>query len=863
MRSRLTIASLLISTSLLALDREEAREFLYSTLSLPDRADYSADFYMQNIDASLKAREEMPWGMTVPDREFKHFVLPVRVNNENLDRSRIVFYEQLRSRVQDLSMRDAVLEVNHWCHENVSYRPSDARTSSPLSTQSQAIGRCGEESTFTVAALRAVGIPARQIYTPRWAHTDDNHAWVEVWVDGDWYFLGACEPEPVLNLAWFNAPSTRGLLMSTNVAGRYDGPEEVLHSDPLYTRINVTSNYAPVDTLQVRVTDGRGNIVPEARVDFCIYNYAEYYQAVTRTADSEGRASMIGGLGDIVVWATDGHSFGVAKGNPADYHSQAHPLEVRLDRDESWSGSWDFNIEPPAQGHNSPGVSEEMRFANDRRLQYEDSVRNAYIATFITPLQADSLAGALGVDSAVLTRLLTLSRGNHSQLAAAIESLTPTMRPAALALLANISEKDLRDIPAEVVTDAVRYAVAPGTMSRELYDKYVLSPRIENEGLRPWREPLHAEFSDRSEQFREDPEALARWISTNIQDASAENPMGLRMSPLAVLAEMKGDPVSRSIFFVAVARSLGIPSRIDPVTGRTQYMDAQRGRWITVDLTPCQKTISQEGSAPEAAPRREGKLRLAFTPEGHLVDPKYFSQFSISRIEDGVPRLLDYPEATTAAWFDKGRPLEEGTYILTTGQRLASGGVLARSEVFHIAPGKTTVLPLVIRQDSREYSVIGSLNAEHLYIPLKSDSQSVALPGDAPRSLLSTTGRGYYVLALIEPGNEPSSHLLNDISAVADQLQATGRRIMLLFDTEEKMKRFRRELFGVLPENVVFGIDADGAIRRELEDSLHMKSPAAPLVVVADTFNRVVWESSGYTIGLGDQLLQVLSAVKE
>lgn len=68
-----------------------------------------------------------------------------------------------------------------------------------------AYGRCGEESTFTVAALRSVGIPARQVYTPRWAHTDDNHAWVER-ADGEWYFFGACEPEPVLNLGWFNAP---------------------------------------------------------------------------------------------------------------------------------------------------------------------------------------------------------------------------------------------------------------------------------------------------------------------------------------------------------------------------------------------------------------------------------------------------------------------------------------------------------------------------------------------------------------------------------------------------------------------------------------------------------------------------------
>ena len=82
------------------------------------------------------------------------------------------------------SMEQAALEVNHWAYEKATYRPSDARTSSPLATVRTTFGRCGEESTLGVAAMRSVGIPARQVYTPRWAHTDDNHAWVEVWIDG-------------------------------------------------------------------------------------------------------------------------------------------------------------------------------------------------------------------------------------------------------------------------------------------------------------------------------------------------------------------------------------------------------------------------------------------------------------------------------------------------------------------------------------------------------------------------------------------------------------------------------------------------------------------------------------------------------
>ena len=88
------------------------------------------------------------------------------MNNENLDDSRKVFYGELKERVKGLSMKDAILEVNHWCHEKVVYRPSDARTSSPLASVKTAYGRCGEESTYTVAALRTDGIPSRQFILP-------------------------------------------------------------------------------------------------------------------------------------------------------------------------------------------------------------------------------------------------------------------------------------------------------------------------------------------------------------------------------------------------------------------------------------------------------------------------------------------------------------------------------------------------------------------------------------------------------------------------------------------------------------------------------------------------------------------------
>ena len=364
----------------LTIPEQEALMFLYAYMPTGDVTDYTGDYYLENVRLSDQARREMPWGKEIPDDVFRHFVLPIRVNNENLDDSRRVFYNELKDRVKNLSLHDAVLEVNHWCHEKVIYTPSDARTSSPLASVKTAYGRCGEESTFTVAALRSVGIPARQVYTPRWAHTDDNHAWVEAWVDGKWYFFGACEPEPVLNLGWFNAPASRGMLMHTKVFGRYTGQEEIMYETPNYTEINVIDNYAPTAKGSVLVTDAEGQPVADATVEFKVYNYAEFYTVATKHTDQSGHASLTAGKGDMLVWASKDGRFGYSKLS----FGKDNELKITLDKNAGETYSLPLVIVPPAEGANLPEVTPEQRTENDRRMAQEDSIRNAYVATFIT-----------------------------------------------------------------------------------------------------------------------------------------------------------------------------------------------------------------------------------------------------------------------------------------------------------------------------------------------------------------------------------------------------------------------------------------------------------------------------------------------
>lgn len=121
------LKALLESDTVTALEKEGLR-FMYAYMTLPDIMDRTPQYYLQNIRGAIRASEEMPWGKDVPDREFRHFVLSPRVNNENLDDSRDYLYAELKDRIKGMSMEDAILEVNHWCHEK---RLIDLQTDAP------------------------------------------------------------------------------------------------------------------------------------------------------------------------------------------------------------------------------------------------------------------------------------------------------------------------------------------------------------------------------------------------------------------------------------------------------------------------------------------------------------------------------------------------------------------------------------------------------------------------------------------------------------------------------------------------------------------------------------------------------------
>ena len=199
----------------LSLCGEEALllSYLYATLPSADLGDYSPRFFREAACQALAARWEFSWCAALPESLFLREVLCPRVNNEELSPCRELFCSQLAPRVKGLPLEEAILEVNRWCAEQATYRSTDDRTASALQVYQCGWGRCGEESTFLTNALRSVGIAARQVYAPWWSHCDDNHAWVEAFDGAAWRYLGACEPEPVLDRGWFTHAASRAVMV--------------------------------------------------------------------------------------------------------------------------------------------------------------------------------------------------------------------------------------------------------------------------------------------------------------------------------------------------------------------------------------------------------------------------------------------------------------------------------------------------------------------------------------------------------------------------------------------------------------------------------------------------------------------------
>ena len=717
-----------------------------ATLPLTDVFDATLETLLGFARHALMLREGP--AAELPEDVFVHYVACPRINNEPLEDVRPALWAELAPRVAGLSAERAVIEINYWCAEMATYQTTDGRTLGARGVIAAAAGRCGEESTLLVTALRAVGIPARQLYTPWWAHCDDNHAWVEAYADGAWRYLGACEPEEALDRGWFTAASGRAPMVSTRLFSDYGcAAEDVLMRSGCAYVVNVTGSYADATQLAVRVVDAAGEPVPGAAVSLEVLNMAGWRSLVALSTDASGSCSVALGRMSVRVHASCGELMAEKDVDTAEVS------EVTLAPAAApAAGDWaDLDVHAP-EDHpaRSQALSPEAAQRGRERKAAADELRRGRVSAMrahAAELAARAAELRPGDDAAAVARMLELALGNADEVFA---FLTAGPEPERLALLSSLAEKDYLDLTADVLEGHLSSALAARdpALDRETWERFVLCPRVHLEHLSPWRPQLTGMIDDELRQLvARDPAAAWQLLEGRLSFSPAEHVAKLVGTPAGALASGQASQITLRTLFVAVCRTLGVPARLGTADLRAEAL--RDGAWTCVE------------GATQAAPERAFPLRL-LAPEGRVVT--YGADVTVARLGSAMQtsgqELYGFHELDLWGCDPAALEVPAGTYRVTTTVRLPNGNQQASERV--VVVDGPTELELRLRVPRADQML--------QRIPLP------AATGLAPRDGLS-------VLAFLKLAEEPTEHLENELADAAGAL--AERQVALTLVTRD------------------------------------------------------------------------------
>ena len=835
-------------------------KFFYGTMPLRDAGEYPFEIFLSYVRHALWLRKTIDWCKKLPEDLFVHDVLYYRINSEDISDCRSFFYEQLKDRIVGLDEYQAAVEINYWCVEHATYEMADDRTAGPMTMYRSGKGRCGEESTFTVTALRSVGLAARQVYTPRWAHCDDNHAWVEVWVNGEWHFLGACEPEEKLDRGWFTGPAGQALLIHSRTFGDYAAGkrEEVIGRDGAVVCHNVTASYTKTRKLRIQVRKQDNTPAAHAQVSVEILNMAEYFPAAVLETDEQGETSIRLGLGDIRLQARSEGKFVECYCNLAEDGVGAADADcaVTLVLKDSEAGMKDaLSGVSACEWHLAKLCAPKEVVVRESVLSEEEvsrGTRRLADAVKLREERFDQLTRhAIAVHPEEEERMRVAGE-NAEELTAFLEK---DDNPDRKKLLDSLTKKDNKDLRAEVLEGHL--SAKRGSWSEDIQVQDLLCPRIWLEEIGAYRSYICSVLTaQEQEAFASNPELIWNYVNQNITDIPEEEYNTLCASPIGCLKLKMGSAVSRTILFIAICRSLNIPARLDKSLMLPEYW-ADGAFRVPVSRAQASK----------------GTLLLRNIPGKEWI---YAQHWTLGRLEKDHFVTMNHAglvfEKETLELF-----LPVGIYRLIAVKRLLNGDQEAAELLFAIEKEKQTELYMPdfektdgvmpweknsVPDESQSCRKLQNKNNS-----LREEIQSCLLRDivlqrvDGTLSSLEKLVSGKRsILAFLEIGAEPTEHVLNEVLALEKSAKGNSKGIgcQLLFVLRQEKDLQHKTLQEVL------ALDAGSEIEILYDISGGASDAnAAPRTATGATASGTLcgWQETAKRMRLAEKL-PVLAAVR-
>ena len=787
-----------------------ACKYLYAFMPYSDIGNYPFEVFMDYAENGVQLWKENPQIADMPEDIFLNYVLFHRVNEEEIAPCRTFFRTEIGTRIQGMNFREAALEVNYWCAEEATYHCTDDRTLSALSVYRRGNGRCGEESVFTVNALRSVGVPARQVYAPKWSHCDDNHAWVEIWCDGKWYFLGACEPEEILNKGWFTNASSRAMMIHSRIFDTKIPEGEVIGRDGMVTMLNELKRYAVTKEIAVSVKGDQGLPVEGAEVSFEVLNYSEYAPIAEKETDENGRAVLTTGLGSLHISVRACCNEEWLHAEKAMNTETEDSCEICLRHQtagenagyEKWTAADMFA--PHDAPVNTDMPDSEQKERGNKRLAAANAHREQKVRNWRNP---------------------ECERFLQKEVNRIEKAVAASYREDLLNVL---TEKDRTDCLSDVLEEHLDLAISyHGMMNRDTFVSYVLNPRVDDEVLQKYRREIKNKFSrDEKQELRNDPSQIWKLVEKAVVSRPEKERSSVITTPAGCLNTCTGSFLSKKILFVAMARTLGVPARLNPHDRSMEYME-------------------NEKFVPVLA--KTEKNSTLILKSGEDTQWKYFQNWSIAKLENG--RYVSLKLGTEA--FENQHmnlPLESGKYRILTSNRLPNGNMFANEYHFEIQPGETKEIDLVLREADLEDML------ENISMPeftLRREDGSTVKASEL-------TADGKHILAFLEEEKEPTEHILNEMMEQEEAFAGYAEKIIFVVRSKDALETPTLSKALKKLKNVQIYYDDFSEIINTLGRRMYVDPDKLPLIIVTNGSLNGIYATSGYNVGTGDMLLRLM-----
>jgi hypothetical protein len=204
----------------------------------------------------------------------------------------------------------------------------------------------------------------------------------------------------------------------------------------------------------------------------------------------------------------------------------------------------------------------------------------------------------------------------------------------------------------------------------------VLNPKITNEKIAAWRKYL---FESMPAGFRQDaindPSILIKYVNNNIVITPADSDNYYHHSPKGVDELKVSNSFYRDIYFVALCRSLGIPSRIGNVP-QFYFKKEWHDVWFAERNQPL-----------------PGKGVVRFSSVEKNPVPEYGTHFTIAHFENGR-----YKTSFKGADFKDELALASGHYMLVTGNRINDSKILSTLSFFELKENEHKTIDIKLRK---------------------------------------------------------------------------------------------------------------------------------------------------------------------